>query len=257
MLKDEIARQTATIEQQTQALRARKCLIDEAPHRAQLPSVGGMFLLLCMVLLSGCTFERSSERATRAQASADLDAGLVSAIKAAADTGASDAVAILTGARKYVAPAAGIPHAEWPVPTLPPDEIRKRPAAYGDSAPPEPAPNPWGFGLLAGLTTAGAAALWIGKNMLPLVPGIGGPAKGLIELVANTAWTITAHADQKKADAAKESVATAAAVAGDVIAGIRQVDPALLPPAVAAAIQRPDVAQALAVLAQHPQKTNG
>ncbi|MEY2855628.1 MAG: hypothetical protein RL030_2760 [Pseudomonadota bacterium] len=68
-LRAEMAKQTGVIEQQTEALRARPCLVDTATiHKAGLPRVAGL-ILICL-LLSGCWND------TRDQAVADQAASM-------------------------------------------------------------------------------------------------------------------------------------------------------------------------------------
>jgi hypothetical protein len=101
------------------------------------------------------------------------------------------------------------------------------------------------------------ALLWASKRLLPMVPVFGGPVKSLIGTVADVAWAVTAHADQKRADAAQAAVAKAAGTAGDVLDAVRKLDPATLPPALAQALQRPEVDAALAVLSGKPSTDKG
>jgi hypothetical protein len=203
-----------------------------------------LWSLLLVFILCGC-----QDRENRAQAAADADAGIVAAIGVLQNLGtyaAQPAIDILVGARKYLAPAADVAHSEWPAPFMAPNQIIADPAKYAESAPPEP--QPWGAGVWAGLTTAGTIALFLGKRLLPLVPGIGGPIQSLIGTVADVAWNLTAHADQKAADKAKDAIATAAQAAQPILDTLRQLDPEILPPELVRLLNSQEVANGLAIL---------
>ena len=203
-----------------------------------------LILLLCL-FACGC-----QERDARAQAAADADAGVVAAIGSLQRLGydaAQPAIDILVAARKYLAPAAGVPHSEWPAPRMAPFQIEANPQEYADTAPPEP--KPWGAGLLAGLAAAGTASLWIAKRLLPLVPVVGGPAKAVMGVIADVAWTVTAHADQKAADKAKDQIAIAAKAAAPVLDMIRSLPPDTLPADLVRVLNDKTVTDGLRILA--------
>lgn len=195
----------------------------------------GSVFLLC-ILLTGC-----DSRKSRAQAAADLNAGIAAAIQAAADAGAQEAVAILTGAQRYVAPAAGVNTADMPAPRMTPEEIRSDPQGYGNEAPPEP--ERWTFWAMAG--TAGAFALALLRVAAPMVPG-GGP---LLSGAANLAWTLMSTRNQKAADAAATIAQQAAANAKPLLDALRAAPLESLPDNVREAIRNPHVAQAVDKLA--------
>jgi hypothetical protein len=206
-----------------------------------------LWALVLLVILCGC-----QERDDRAQAAADADAGIVAAIGSLQRLGydaAQPAIDILVAARKYVAPAAGVPHAEWPAPRMAPFQIEVNPQEYSDAAPPEP--QPWGAGIWAGLTTAATVGLWLGKRLLPLVPGIGGPVQSLIGTVADVAWNLTAHSGQKAADKTKDQIAQAAMAAAPVIEILRSLPPDTLPDELARALNSRVVTDGLRVLSSN------
>ncbi len=196
-------------------------------------------------LLAGC----GGEREARAQSAADADAGIVAAVGTLQnpDNNAQLTIDILVGARKYLPPAAGVARAEIPPPRMSANQIMENPGAYADAAPPDPAP--WGAGVWAGLATAGTVGLFLAKQLLPLVPGLGGPAKALVGMVADGVWALTAHKDQKAADKAKDAVAIAAQRAQPILEMLRQLDPATLPPELAQILNSQEVANGLAILA--------
>jgi hypothetical protein len=201
--------------------------------------------IVLVFILCGC-----QDRDNRDQAAADADAGIVASIGLLQNLGnhaAQPAIDILVGARKYLAPAADVPHSEWPAPLMAPFQIVENPAKYAESAPPEP--QPWGAGVWAGLTTAGTVALFLSKRLLPLVPGIGGPIQSLIGTIADVAWNLTAHADQKAADKAKDDVASAAQAAQPILETLRAIPPESLPPELVRLLNSQEVARGLAILA--------
>lgn len=126
-------------------------------------------------------------------------------------------------------------------------QIEADPGKYAASAPPEP--QPWGAGVWGGLATAGTVALFLSKRLLPLIPGIGGPIQSLIGTVADVAWNLTAHADQKAADKAKDQIASAAQAAMPIMETLKALPPDTLPPELAKLLNSPEVAQGLAILA--------
>lgn len=207
-------------------------------------------LLFLALILCGC-----QDRDARAQAASDADAGIVAAIGSLKTLGydaAQPAVDILVASRKYLAPAADVPHSEWPAPTMAPNQIIDRPRDYSDAAPPEP--KPWGAGVWAGLGTAATVGLWAAKRLLPLIPGIGGPIQSLIGTIADVAWQVTAHADQKQADKAKEIVRQAAEAAAPLLSSLRDLPPDLMPETVRVHLSSPLVAAALEHLATQGDK---
>lgn len=207
-----------------------------------------LHVILLAVFLCGC-----QSRNDRAQAASDADAGIAAAIgtlQKLGDYAAQPAIDILVGTRKYLAPAADVPHAEWPAPGRTPLEIEADSKGYGDHAPPEP--QPWGAGVWAGIGTAATVGLWLSKRLLPLVPGIGGPIQSLIGTVADAAWSLTAHADQRHADRAKDMIATAAHEAAPLLELIRTLPAGTLPPQIQAALASPIVGAAVDHLAGLP-----
>lgn len=198
------------------------------------------WLILALLTLVGC----GPSRAERAQAGSDLDAGLVAAIDAIAANATADAIAILTGARKYVAPAVGVPRAELPAPRMDPPAIRRDPVAYGASAPPDP--ESWTF--WAAISGAGVVALGLLRVVAPLIPGAG----PLVKSAADLAWTVMATRDQKRTDQAQATISQAAAVAQPLMDALRAVPPSDLPPALSIALADPHIAQAIHQLATKP-----
>lgn len=145
------------------------------------------------------------------QHAADSVAG-IKAAQALAENGRGDeAKAVLDAAIAYQLGAIDLPMAELPKPTISPAAIAKQPEEYATNAPPEP--KPWGAGLIAGLVTAGGAALFMVRKVAPMVPGLG-PAVGGI---ADLAWSLLSHDQQRKADAAAASVVSAAQQAKPVL----------------------------------------
>ncbi|HEX3132636.1 MAG TPA: hypothetical protein VHX44_03525 [Planctomycetota bacterium] len=199
-----------------------------------------IWLITALLTLAGC----GSSRVDRAQAGADLDAGLVAAIDAIAANATADAIAILTGARKYVAPAVGAPRAELPTPRMDPPAIRHDPAAYGASAPPDP--KPWSFWAVAG--GAGVLALALFRAVAPLIPGTGPLIKGAADLV----WSLMATHDQKRTDQAQATITQAATIAQPLMDALRAVPPSDLPPALSIALGDPLISQAIQHLATKP-----
>jgi uncharacterized protein (UPF0147 family) len=221
--------------------------------------------ILAILVLAGC-----QDRDDRAQAAANADAGLQAAAQVLAPitndpllgvnvrAEAAKALAIVAGTAKYLAPAAGVPHVEWPIPKMTPAQIIADPPGYAFLAPPEP--KTWGYALLGGLAAAGGVALWAAKILLPLVPGVGGPARALIEAVANVAWHVTATNDQKLADNAKHTVSEAANAVVPVLDAIQNLPAGSLPSHIDAALKNPFIADALAALMNStttPKPTHG
>lgn len=174
---------------------------------------GGSKLLLIAslaLLMAGCGKER-------AQNASDTRAGVVAAMRAAADAGADDAVAILTGVDKRLPAVADVNSADWPPPKMTPEAIRTDPKAYSDSAPPEPARG-W---LWAGAGAAGLALLAGFRALAPLVPGIG----PLWKFGADALWAVVQHADAKRADQVQANAAQALSKARPILAALPTVAP--------------------------------
>lgn len=200
-------------------------------------------LILAVVLLC------SSCGSQRAQAGADARAG-ISAAKAAFAAGeaTADVVAILEGVDRYLPAATGVNSADWPAPTMTPEQIRVHPARYGSSAPPEP--TRWD--LVAIASGMGLAALWIAKNLAPMVPG-GGP---LVASIADTAWKFFSSKKQKEADVIKDQVQSAAIAAQPILEALRSLPLDMLPPRVRDAIDSPLALAALYRLTKPQVKEN-
>lgn len=140
--------------------------------------------------------------ADRAQVAADARAGLAAAAPHADPIGQ----AILAGVDARLPAVADVPSAEWPTPAMTPAAIEADPPKYQQTAPPEPK---GGWLKVAGIATAvGSVLLFTIGRIAPAVPGLG-PAVGML---ANTAWAMLAHKDQKAADAARSVVQTYAPV---------------------------------------------
>ena len=193
------------------------------------------FIFITLGLFVGCSAER-------AQAGADARAGL-NAAQAAMAAGAvtADVVGILSGVDKYLPAATGVNSAEWPAPTKTASAIVADIPAYASAAPAEPpAGTPW-----AVLGAIGLGALGLVRVIAPMIPG-GGP---LVKVVADAAWAVMAHKDQKATDKAQEQISEAVAVAMPVVAALQAMPPEDLPPAIKNALDNPLVKQALDLLA--------
>lgn len=207
----------------------------------RLPAALVFQLIICLALVAGlAACSGCASRSDRAQAAANLDAGLAAGVEAAAAAGANDAAAIVTGARKYVAPAADVPHTEWPAPTMPPAAIRAEPAKYAGAAPPEP--SGWGWGLIA---SVGGGALVVARVLAPLLGA--GP---LVNGIANAAWSILATRDQRAADHATGQIAEAAQIAAPILTALRASN--ALPDHLAAHMNDPRITIALDRLRSPP-----
>lgn len=172
-----------------------------------------VLLVLIALTLIGCG------KQGRAQAGADAAAGL-NAVRmklATMEAGyaTAEAIAILTGVEKYIPAATGVNPAEWPAPRMTPEQIVEDPSKFHSDAP--PVPEPWGAQLWSAAVLAGGLAAWLLKRGLPLIPGIGGPARALIEMGADVLWKVAATKDQKALDAALIELQRAARVAAPVI----------------------------------------
>lgn len=210
-------------------------------------------LVFLSLFLCGCA------RDDRAKAAANLDAGIDAAqivmakvtaaplndpaALIAAKHAASDAVAILDGTRKYVAPTADVPHAEWPAPEMTAPQIVDNIAGFTSRAPPEP--QTLGAGALAAGFTGLAALLWGIGRVAPGVPGLGSG----VGMLADAAYAMLAHRKQKEADQAVIVTSGAAQEAAPVLAMIRALPPGLLPPQIQSALASPIVGAAVDHLA--------
>ncbi len=87
-----------------------------------------------LVLCCSC-----DERTARAQAGADLVAGIKSArVALEAGYATQEVLNILTGVEKYVPAATGVNPSEWPAPRMTAEQIVHQPERYAESAPPVP-----------------------------------------------------------------------------------------------------------------------
>lgn len=195
----------------------------------------GLLLAAAIYCMMGCG------RQERAQAAADLDAGMQAVAQAIADHATEEAVAILTSARKYVPATSGVHPSEFPTPKMAPAEIRRDPAKYDKEAP--PVPKTWSAALWAGLGTAGLIGLWIAKQAAPLIPG-GGP---LVRLAADVLWNVASTKDQKAADKAKDMVAGAVCTVAPIF-DLLMASKEDLPPNIAFALSDPRIKQAIDAL---------
>lgn len=151
-----------------------------------------VILLLAALFCCGCAKER-------AQAAADARAGITAAAAHADPAGQ----AILSGVDARLPAVADANSADWPPPAMTPAAIEVDPRQYISTAPAEPKR---GWLKIIGIAGAiGLPLLYAIGRVAPMVPGLG-PAVGGI---ANLAWSLLAHGDQKSEDAAKETVAKA------------------------------------------------
>lgn len=150
-----------------------------------------------MLLCCGCS-------AQRAQQAADTRAGIHAAEIAAKAGDCNKVLAILPGADARLSAVAEVPSADFPAPAMTVEAIGIDPQHYITSAPPEA--KGWGVKAWALAGTVGMFALYGLKILAPMIPG-GGP---LVAGVANTAWDILAHKDQRAADAAASQIVGAA-----------------------------------------------
>jgi hypothetical protein len=196
--------------------------------------------IVCLLLISGCAKER-------AQAAADARAGL-RALAAAYEAGAAtaDVIAIIKGIDKYLPAASGVNSAEWPEPTMTPEQIRSDPIAYGEAAPPEP--ETWSTAAI--LSGAGLLLLTLLRVAAPAIPGAGPVVQG----AANLAWSLMATHKQKQADQIAETVAQAAQTAKPLLDELRAVPLADLPPSLRNLAQSPFIAAAIKHLSEPPKK---
>lgn len=173
------------------------------------------YLLIALLTLAflGC-----ATRAERAQHAADADSALqavsmdladmVPALKQLAGGDKVLAVvqrdaAIVTDARAYLAPAADVPHADWPQPAQTPAAIQADAgASLAKNAPPEPTTLGW----LAVAGGIGVAALGILGRVAPAFPVLGPAVSGLSTMGANAVWGLLAPQGQKVADQAQAKV---------------------------------------------------
>jgi hypothetical protein len=109
--------------------------------------------------------------------------------------------------------AVGVPRSELPAPQVPASDIDRDPGRYTSTTPTSPPPGGWGGGVWGGIATAGLMALWGIKKIAPLVPGLGTAVGGVAEL----AWGMMAHSDQKRADEIAATTANAAKTALPII----------------------------------------
>lgn len=206
-------------------------------------------LIFLALFLTGCA------RDDRAQAAANLDAGFDAAritmtkitaaplndpaALVAARQAAADAVAILDGSRKYIAPTADVPHAEWPAPVMTAKQITENIVAFSSSAPPEP--QTLGAGMLTIGATGLAALLWGIGRIAPGVPGLGSG----VGMLADAAYSVLAHAKQKEADNAVVLASGAAQEVAPILAMIRTLPAGILPPQIQKELASPIVGAAV------------
>lgn len=159
------------------------------------------FILMALVIIStGC----GVRTARNEQAAADAIAGVEAATMATRQGKPEVTISILDGTTKYIEAAVDTPRADLPRPSMRPSDIVADPVSYSEKA---PEPQPWGNGLVAGITAAGLAALFGIRRIAPAVPGLG-PVVGM---VADVAWDFLSHKDQKAAEQAQKAAADAAA----------------------------------------------
>ena len=195
--------------------------------------IGALFAALLILAMTGCGEDR-------AQAASDARAGIQAAVEIAPEAGP-----ILAGVDARLPAASGVNSADWPAPTWPKERIKADPVGYGNSAPPEPAR--WGF--LAVLGGAGVAALGLLRVVAPLIPG-GGP---IVKVVADMAWSVMAHGDQKKADAAAQTARQAATYLIDIVLAAQRLPPGTMPENIEQLLAAPIVNSAIEHLAKAPK----
>lgn len=189
----------------------------------------------------------------RAQVAADARAGVDAAeetlgelltehsLEAAVAKGIGDAMAILHGVDMRLPAAAGVNSADWPAPAMPVLAIKDDPKRFSETAPPEPPRGtPWGT-----IAAAGGALLWLTGRLAPSIPVLG----PLVGQVADGAWAVLAHTNQKAAEQGRVQAA-AAATAVQPIAQVltTAIQAGTLPPQIAQHVT-PDLSAALAALA--------
>jgi hypothetical protein len=144
--------------------------------------------------------------------------------------------------------AVSTPVVELPRPVMDPPAIAADPAKYTALTPPSPKPGGWGASIIAGLVFGGGALAFAAKQLLPLVPGIGPPAKALLGVAADSLYALVAHKDQTAADAAAYAVAASATKASEVLALVKDLPAGTLPVEIEERLKDPTVAAALAAL---------
>lgn len=165
-------------------------------------------LILVALFCCGCAKER-------AQVASDARAGIAAAAPHADPVGQ----AILAGVDARLPAVADVNSADWPAPAMKPEAIEAAPQQYISTAPPEPTR---GWLKVLGIASAiGVPLLFIIGRIAPAIPGLG----TAVGMIANTAWTVLAHRDQKSADAAKDTIATYAGALLPVVQSIPSVPP--------------------------------
>lgn len=141
------------------------------------------------IALCGCSQER-------AQLAADARSGILAAQIQMHAGKTDEASAILIGVDRRLPAVAEVPTKDWPMPAMSPASIAEAPRQYVESAPPEPK---GGMGkILAVAGGIGASLLFIIGRLAPGLPGAG----PVIGKVADVAWNVLAHRDQKATDQA-------------------------------------------------------
>ncbi len=120
----------------------------------------------------------------------------------------ANAVTLIERAHDSEPAVAEVPIADMPKPAVSPEALAKD---AKDDAPVPPEPN-GGWLKVAGIASAiGLPLLFTIGRLAPAVPGLG----TAVGAIANVAWAMLAHKDQKGADAAKDTVAN---YAGNLLA---------------------------------------
>lgn len=202
-------------------------------------------ILLALTLI-GCGKQQ------RAQSGADAVSGIKAArVALEAGMATQEAINILTGVEKYIPAATGVSPAEWPAPRMTPEQIVADPQKYSNDAPPPP--SGWGAQLWSAAVLAGGLAAWLLKRGLPLIPGIGGPARALIEMGADVLWKVAATKDQKALDDALAQVSQAAKTAAPAIDALLLLPRDLLPERLRGLLESEEIKLALDRLSSQSQ----
>jgi len=171
------------------------------------------------IILAGCASRTQQQHAADAIAAQEAivqiqqpiatnPSGDPIAVKAAQDT-----VAIATATIPRIEQSMETPRADLPLPTISAAAIAGNPQPYTASTPPSPPAGGLGAAALSGLIAVGLGSLYALKQAAPLIPG-GGTAVGM---VADLAWNVLAHKDQKAADDAVTRTAGAAQLVAPVL----------------------------------------
>ena len=189
---------------------------------------------IILVMLCGCTTLSRDQEQALSQTQADI---VATAVVAKRTSGLPAQLADLINADLARINSA-LANAALPAPAFSAATLAADPVACHDeevsasAAPPAKGGISWAW-----LGGAGLMALWVTGRLAPSIPGLGTAVGAL----ANAAWGVLSHADQKAADAAATDAQQAAVLAKPVLASVT----ALAPPGSVT----PAIAQALDTLA--------